>query len=302
VASTDGSAARQAPARKPRAEEIDVHGLTHTGLVRPANQDHFLIGTLGTTLEVHHSSLPGIACVPVPAERDAFIAAVADGVASSTDGAEASSFTVNAIALYIAESTRCYFERGDADDAAFTRTLEDAALRCHREIQRRAGAAGAAAAPGGHGPRHDMATTLTLWLGVWPRAFLLQVGDSRYYVLRGGELVQISRDQTIAQELVDRGVLSSEEAARSRWAHVLLSSIGGPESVPVVSRLDNEWNSVHLLCSDGLTKHVSDDRIRERLATMTSARQACEALLRDALDGGGTDNITIIVGRAVAPA
>jgi serine/threonine protein phosphatase PrpC len=300
VASTDGSAARQAPARKPRADEIDVHGLTHPGLLRAGNQDHFLIGSLGTILEVHQSSLPGIACGPVPAERDAFIAAVADGVASSADGAEASSFTVGAIALYIAESTRCYFDRGDADDAAFTRTLEEAAVRCHREIRRRAAAA--AAPPGGEGPRHGMATTLTLWLGVWPRAYLLQVGDSRYYVLRAGELVQISRDQTIAQELVDRGVLSSDEASRSRWAHVLLSSIGGPESVPVVSRLDNDWNSVHLLCSDGLTKHVSDDRIRERLASMTSARQACEALLGDALDGGGTDNITIVVGRAVAPA
>jgi protein phosphatase len=53
-----------------------------------------------------------------------------------------------------------------------------------------------------------------------------------------------------------------------------------------------------MLCSDGLTRHVTDDRIRDRLRTMTSARQAAEALLQDALDGGGSDNITIIVGRA----
>ena len=58
--------------------------------------------------------------------------------------------------------------------------------------------------------------------------------------------------------------------------------------------------NTHLICSDGLTKHVSDARIAERLHGMTSARQACESLLQDALDGGGTDNITIIVGRAVA--
>jgi len=67
----------------------------------------------------------------------------------------------------------------------------------------------------------------------------------------------------------------------------------------VVKRFDSGWGHVHMLCSDGLTKHVSDDRIRERLATMTSARQACEALLQDALDDGGSDNITIVVGRAV---
>ena len=59
------------------------------------------------------------------------------------------------------------------------------------------------------------------------------------------------------------------------------------------------WGTVALLCSDGLTAHVSDDRIRERLHSMTSAKQVCEDLLREALDAGGSDNITIIVGRAL---
>jgi protein phosphatase len=68
----------------------------------------------------------------------------------------------------------------------------------------------------------------------------------------------------------------------------------------VVTRHRADWDNVHLLCSDGLTNHVSDERIAERLGAMTSAQQACEALLQDALDGGGSDNITIIVGRAVA--
>jgi protein phosphatase len=66
-----------------------------------------------------------------------------------------------------------------------------------------------------------------------------------------------------------------------------------------VTSLDQDWNNVALLCSDGLTKHVSDERIAERLSHMTSAKQACEALLQDALDDGGSDNITIIVGRDV---
>jgi protein phosphatase len=68
----------------------------------------------------------------------------------------------------------------------------------------------------------------------------------------------------------------------------------------VVTHLPADWGNVHLLCSDGLTKHVSDARIADRLATMSSAQQVCEALLQDALDGGGTDNITIIVRRVVA--
>ena len=78
---------------------------------------------------------------------------------------------------------------------------------------------------------------------------------------------------------------------------MLSSSIGGSQTAPVVNRVSFRWNNVGLLCSDGLTKHVTDEQIRDRLASMTSARQVCEDLLQDALDGGGTDNVTIIVGR-----
>jgi protein phosphatase len=144
-----------------------------------------------------------------------------------------------------------------------------------------------------------MATTLTLWIGVWPWAYLLQVGDSRYYLYRHGVLTQITRDQTMAQEFIDQGVMTRPAAMASPWANVLSSSLGGEQTAPVVTRLQSGWENTHLICSDGLTKHVSDARIAERLAGMTSARDACEKLLQDALDGGGTDNITIIVGRAV---
>src|SRR5690606_27035826 len=110
---------------------------------------------------------------------------------------------------------------------------------------------------------------------------------------------QVSRDQTMAQDLVDQGILTRTDAQNSRLAHILSSAVGGTHAMPVVTHLDNSWHAIWLACSDGLTRHVPDDRIRERLLTMTSARQACEARLQDALDGGGTDNITIIVGRAV---
>jgi protein phosphatase len=144
-----------------------------------------------------------------------------------------------------------------------------------------------------------MATTLTLYFGLWPRAYLLQVGDSRCYLLRDDKLTQITRDQTMAQELVDLGVMTKSDTSESRLAHTLSSSIGGRQTAPVVTRLDVTWGNVALLCSDGLTKHVSDERIRERLRSMTSAKQVCEDLLEEALAGGGTDNITIIVGRAL---
>lgn len=292
----DDVLAQAAPARKPRNDEIDVFGVTHRGHVRPENQDHFLIGTLGSQLRVLQTSLPDppqvSAVIPdlAPSERAAFLAVVADGVGGSVRGEEASRLAVAAATLYLARTLHCYYTVDTTDDAAFTRGLEAAARDSHEELLRRGGS---------DEERRGMATTLTLWLGIWPRAYLLQVGDSRYYLYREGELTQVSRDQTVAQELIDQGVLSWIDASRTRWANVLSSAIGGPQSTPTVTSIQNDWSTVHLLCSDGLTKHVSDDQIRHHLATMTSARQVCEDLLQAALDDGGRDNISIIVGRAV---
>jgi len=105
----------------------------------------------------------------------------------------------------------------------------------------------------------------------------------------------------MAQELVDAGVLKRSDAEKTRWAHILSSAVGGEQAAPVVTRLVRDWGTVVLLCSDGLTKHVSDERIKERLASMSSAKQVVEQLIQDALEGGGTDNITLIVGRTVKP-
>ena len=285
-----------ATARKPRNDEIDVYGITHAGRVRASNQDHFLIGVLGTRLMPLQTSLPAtpdfevLPELPGP-ERAGFLAMVADGVGGSAQGEAASRLAVEAATLYVARSMQCYYANAAADDAAFLAELEQAALHTHADI-----------VPRGQDDRdlQGMATPLTLFLGVGPRVYLLQVGDSRYYQYRAGELTQVSHDQTIAQELIDQGVLTAEGAKRTRWTNVLSSALGGSTSTPIITRLENDWSRVHLLCSDGLTKHVSDDVIRERLATMTSARQACEALMQDALDDGGSDNITVIVGRAVA--
>jgi serine/threonine protein phosphatase PrpC len=282
--------------RKPRDSEIDVFGLTHTGLVRKSNQDHFLTATLGRELNVLqtslHQPLPGLSVIPeLPtAERAAFLAVVADGVGGSAHGEEASRLAVEEVTSYIARSLHCFYTVDPDNDAQFEEALDDAARQTHAQILRRAG---------DDPERAGMATTLTLWIGVWPRAYLLQVGDSRYYLLRNGELEQVSRDQTVAQDLVDSGALTPGNAQRTRWAHVLSSALGGPHTAPTVARVQNDWTTAHLLCSDGLTKHVSDDRIRDLLLGMSSARQACEALLQEALAGGGTDNITVVVGRAV---
>lgn len=274
--------------RKPQDEEVDVYGLTHVGLVRKQNQDHFLVGSLRKHLDIHHTSLHDAEQIPVLSERLAYIAMVADGVGGGEGGEEASRLAVEVATQYITSSMDCYYSADARDEDVFFEALQEAAMHCHARVQERA-----KQEPDWRG----MATTLTLWIGVWPWSYLLQVGDSRCYVYRQDRLTQISRDQTLAQDLTDQGVLARSDADNTRWAHVLSSAIGGRQTAPVVTQIKQAWGSIGLLCSDGLTKHVSDERIAERLHSMTSARQTCEALLQDALDGGGSDNITIIVGR-----
>ncbi|HEY3286450.1 MAG TPA: protein phosphatase 2C domain-containing protein [Gemmatimonadaceae bacterium] len=275
--------------RKPRDNELDVYGVTHIGKVRKQNQDHFLIASLHKHLSIHQTSIPAENLTGGGTDRLAFLAMVADGVGGSAGGEEASRFALDAITAYITRSVHCYYAADPNNDAEFTHVLQEGAMRVHARLNERSTEA----------DRAGMATTLTAFLGVWPRAYVLQVGDSRYYTLRDGALHQMSRDQTVAEDLIAAGVIRRSDPGHERWKHVLSSAIGGPEASPVVTAIENDWYHVHLLCSDGLPKHVSDEQITQRLRAMTSSRQACEALLQDALDGGGSDNISIIVGRAV---
>lgn len=273
--------------RRPEDDEFDVYGLTHPGKVRQNNEDHFLICALQKRVQVYHTSLPDTG-VLTKGERLAFLALVADGVGGSKAGEEASRIALEHVARYVTESLDCYYTNDPNDDGRFMHELEEAALKVHADIAIEAAA---------DTSRRGMATTLTLWIGMWPNAYLLQVGDSRCYTLENGELIQMSRDQTMAEEFVKQGVFNREDPAFKRWSNVLSSAIGGPEAAPSVTKVPGSWANAGLMCSDGLTRHVSDEMLRDRLLNMTSAKQVCETLLQDALDAGGEDNITIIAGR-----
>ena len=276
------------PPRKPRDDEMDVFGLSHTGTVRKENQDHYLMATFHKRMNVISTNLPNIEqSFPHMEQRLAYVAMVADGVGGGVGGAEASAIALESLMRYVNGSVTVYYG-ATADAAEFTDLLQSAAMQAHGAVRARRDE---------QGLRGTMATTLTLYIGVWPTYYLLQVGDSRYYLYRHGSLSQITRDQTMAQDLVDDGILSASKAGNSPMAQVLSSAIGADKTMPVVTRLDADWDNVHLICSDGLTKHVTDARIADVLGSMTSAEQAAAQLLQDALDGGGSDNITIIVGR-----
>ena len=285
---------RQAMAdrERPMFSDIDQWATTHRGKVRPQNEDHFFVGSLVRGVKMDQASITEEEGQDLRLERLATLAMVADGVGGSAGGEVAARRAVEGLVSSVsAFFHEAEFREGE-DPEVFSRLLHEATLAVHESLLREAER---------EGGERRFATTLTLFLGLWPQAYILQVGDSRCYVCHRGELTQISRDQTLAQEMVDQGVMTRTRAESSRWANVLSSAVGGKQAEPVVTRVVREWGTTVLLCSDGLTKHVPDDRIRERLISMTSSRQVVGQLLQDALDDGGTDNITLIVGRTLPP-
>jgi serine/threonine protein phosphatase PrpC len=115
---------------------------------------------------------------------------------------------------------------------------------------------------------------------------VVQVGDSRAYIYTHGMLHQITRDQTLAQELVDEGAMRAEDLHRSPLSNVLSSASVAERGCTLV------------FCTDGLTRHVSHTEIAAACAGISSSERTARDLLQMALDRGGLDNITIIVARA----
>ena len=275
---------------RPRDEELDMFGLTHRGYVRAENQDQFLLCTVHPQVVIHGTSLPDAGSLALRGQRLATILLVADGVGGSAAGGKASRLATEAVTRYIASTLRSYHAAGSSSEGEFMDALRGAATEAHAAVldESRSVAGG-----------RNMATTLSLGVVVWPWLYVVQVGDSRCYVHEGGRLQQVTRDQTLAQDLVDQGVLARDRAHTSPLSHVLSSAIGANEAVPEISRVDVRIRgTVILICTDGLTKHVTDDEIATHIAAMESAEQLCQSLLQLALDRGGTDNITIVAGRA----
>ncbi len=273
---------------RPVAADIDVFGLTDRGRVRAENQDHFLIASLHKLLQVHQTSLPEQDQVPLVSESRCYLFLVADGVGGRPSGHVASGTALRTIAHYVTHFMDLYRRLESDKEAAFLAALAQSVARSHEVLLEASGRSS-----GGTG----MATTLTMVAVLFPRAYLVQVGDSRCYWLRDGNLERMSRDQTLAQALIDAGALSAAEAEASPFRNVLASAVGGQEIVPQIAATDCKWEDVLLLCTDGLTRHVAEDEIREQLVSIRSAEQACRNLVSLALDRGGVDNVTVVIGR-----
>jgi serine/threonine protein phosphatase PrpC len=267
---------------RPQAADIDVFGLTHPGKVRRTNQDQFLIASLHKTMQVHASSVPPEELGDLTSESRFYLCIVADGVGGRPGGEFASGTALKTIAQYATHTLKLSSRHDPAQEGKFLEELERAVEESHSAVLE---------------DPQSSATTLTMVMFRWPRAYVVHVGDSRCYRLRDGRLEQLTKDQTMAQALVDAGVLPPSRASETRWAHVLSSALGANQATPVITMTDHRWDDVMLLCTDGLTKHVADEEIANQLANVKSSEQICRNLLDLTLSRGASDNVTMIAGR-----
>lgn len=274
--------------QEPQAFGVDVFGCTHCGRVRAVNQDQFFVATLGKSMRVHQSSLPALSTLTRRHDSALHLLVVADGLGGIAGGELASGTAVSALAEQLDQTIGCCYNFDVEREHEFLATLEHAVRSSHERVR-------AELVRDGKGP----ATTLTMVALVWPRAYIVHVGDSRAYYMRDGRLQQLTRDQTAFEELVDDGVLTEEQARRAGMRDMLTSALGA-KLKPSIGLVDLRAGDALLLCTDGLTKHVRDDEITTILAAGEGAAQTCSRLLDLTLERGASDNVTVIVGRCLA--
>lgn len=246
---------------------VRVAAVTDKGRVRDHNEDAYLVVNLDSGARSESS-------VEWPVGERGVLLAVSDGMGGAAAGEVASAISCDAL---LAELSRD--EHGSIPDR-LRRTVHRASKRVRDESKR----------PG----RRGMGATLTAALLCDGTAHLAQIGDSRAYLLRGSEMLQVTHDQSYVQMLVDEGVMTPDEAEHSPQKNVLLQAMGQPGELRVdTGKLAVRSGDRLLLCSDGLTNAISDGEIKK--LAMGEPQAACAALIHAANAAGGPDNITVVL-------
>jgi protein phosphatase len=272
------------------AIHMDCHGVTDIGKVRDTNEDQFLIADLKKSLHVFQTSLGVDDRTRLFGDSQGKLLLVADGMGGAAAGERASTLVVDSVVAHILNTLQWYFRLDEHSEEDFVEALSTALRRSEENLS-----AEVEAIP----QRHGMGTTLTMAYIVWPRLYVVHAGDSRCYLFRGKQLTQVTADHSFAQELIDAGALEPEQADQSRWGNVLSNVIGGDgrDVKPEVKRAELSVGDTLLLCTDGLTNHVSDDQLIGHLDSRLSAEALCVQLVETAKISGGADNITVVAAR-----
>jgi protein phosphatase len=268
-------------------------GMSDHGQVRPSNEDCFAIVELARTMYVHQTNLPQATRRFSSHRGHGFL--VADGVGGREGGEVASALAVESIEEFLLNTLkRCSnLQASEAQNAL--KELESALVQAEARIF------GETAK---HPEWRGMATTLTVAFAVNSMLLIAHAGDSRCYLFSNGELRQLTRDHTLVADMIREGLLSPNAEASYPYRHVVTNIVGGSQPGVQVElhRLDLHPDDVLLLWSDGLSGMIPDEHIAAILREEADPKRACERLVAEANERGGTDNITVIVARVEEPA
>lgn len=272
-------------APKPFPLQVDFGACTHLGNVRSNNEDHYAVIRRKRSRQVLLTNMPP---GDISLHDDvSHVMIVADGMGGAAFGELASRLALRTADELVGNAGHWITRLRDMEN----RETEERIQTYARMIQQ-------TLLEYGHlDPRlSGMGTTLTCAHVLGADVIIAHVGDSRAYHFRNGQVRQITRDQTLAQELIDAG-MPREQTVRFR--HILTNCFGGDaRNVETdVYQFQVQEGDALLLCTDGLSDLIRDDELVEALASSPTPQEACDRLLAIALDRGGKDNITVVLGR-----
>jgi len=264
-----------------KAIRVEVFGKTDLGRTRDHNEDRFLVADLTRKAA---SLLPDVRQHDIGPRGTLFV--VADGMGGAAAGEVASEMATDTIYAHLVKTWNAEHE---VTPQRFAYRLKEAVEVANASIHAHARA---------HPEVRGMGTTTTAAGVLHDHLYLTQVGDSRAYLIRGGEAHQITKDQSLMQRLVEAGELTEEEAAQSERRNIILQALGPDPKVKVdLTHQEVRRGDVLVLCSDGLSGQVKKEEIAQVVTTTPELSAACDKLIALANERGGPDNITVVIAR-----
>ncbi|HEY0407762.1 MAG TPA: protein phosphatase 2C domain-containing protein [Pyrinomonadaceae bacterium] len=271
---------------------VDLHAKSDVGRVRRGNEDNFLLLDLSTgkSWTCTDGTEPPVELRQFEIGEKGLILVVSDGMGGALAGDVASRMAVEEVREMIVGSDTEETTAAGEDEQSLGHYLRNATiyanLKIHHKSQEDARYSGMGATFTGAAVRNDMLD-------------LVQVGDSRAYIIRGDSIKLATKDQSLVQQLVDVGQISEAEAETHMFRNVILQALGAQsELAPVTGRLRIRRGDMLLLCSDGLSgKLRAEDMRRIVLDAQGDLAGACAGLVEEANNRGGEDNITVVLAR-----
>ncbi len=275
---------------------VETHATSHVGRVRKGNEDNYLLLHISDAKKWSSSQDAGEFVIETQQfeidERGA-VFAVSDGMGGALAGEVASEMAVDIVCDKLLvdniSDPDATLSPNSYNDTLIGK-LYDATVSANYAIHRQ----------GRSDPQYNgMGATFTA-VGITSEGVdLVQVGDSRTYLIRKGQIYQLTKDQSLVQQLIDAGQIQPEEADTHALKNVILQALGAQNEIyPVAARLQPQREDVLLICSDGLSnKLTAADMRRIVLENTGKLEMACAMLVKEANENGGEDNITVILAK-----